>query len=171
MFAFRGPWGSSGEIPWRTVGRAACRQRGPEARLGFGTAARIWGLAEGQSPVSDPVHVVVPAEKGFRSTQRVQVHRTNRLASSDVTSVAGLPVTTVARTIIDLAGSLSAESVERVVDDALVRQLTTFPLLSGALGRNAHRGCRGGPLVRSALGLWSVNLMAALRALGVVALD
>jgi hypothetical protein len=103
------------------------------------------------------VHVLVPGEKGFRSTQRVRVHRTNRLPSSDVTSVAGLPVTTVARTIIDLAGSLSAESVERVVDDALVRRLTTVPLLSGALGRNAHRGCRGGPLVRAALGLWSVG--------------
>ena len=85
------------------------------------------------------------------------MHRTNRLTSSDVTSIAGLPITTVARTIIDLAWVMDPDSVERIVDDALVRRLTTVPLLSGAVQRNVHRGCRGGPVVRAALSLWSAG--------------
>jgi hypothetical protein len=145
------------DFPWNIKALAACLQRGPDARLAFGSAAKVWDLVDGQNPDSDYVHVVVPASRAFRSTERVEVHRSRRLTSSDVTTVGSLPVTTGARTVIDLASSLSPAAVERVVDDALVRGITTVPLLAGALKRNAHRGCRGGPAVREALSLWQAG--------------
>jgi hypothetical protein len=150
--SFEGP-----DTPWQVEALAACLQRGADARLGFATAARIWGLAEGQNATSDRLHVVVPIGRGFRSTNRVQVHRTKRLTTQDVAVYGHLPVTTVARTVIDLAASLTSTQVERVVDDAIVRELTTVPLLTGALRRNAHRGCGGGPALREALALWNVG--------------
>jgi len=156
VFALSGSWDGA-QPPWGVEALAACLQRGPEARLGFASAARIWGLADGQSAPGDRFHVLVPLSRAFRTTYRVQVHRTRRLTARDVTSFAELPVTTVARTLIDLAASMTAASVEVVVDDALVRGLTTVPLLSGALNRNAHQGCSGAPLVREALSLWGVG--------------
>ena len=145
------------EPPWHVEALAACLQRGPDARLGFATAARIWGLAEGQNATSDPLHVVVPVGQGCRNTNRVQVHRTKRLTTQDVAVFGYLPVTTVARTLLDLAASLTSTQVERAVDDALVRELTTVPLLTGALRRNAHRGCTGSTALRAALALWNVG--------------
>jgi hypothetical protein len=156
VFALHGSW-KGDDPPWAVEALAACLQRGPQARLGFASAARIWGLAAGQNTTGDRLHVVVPAARAFRDTHRVKVHRTRRLTSRDVTTYAELPVTTVSRTLIDLAASLTPTAVELVVDDALVRALTTVPLLAGALNRNAHRGCRGGPLVREALALWDVG--------------
>jgi hypothetical protein len=150
--SFEGP-----ETPWPVEALAACLQRGAEARLGFATAARIWGLAEGQNATSERLQVVVPMGRGFRNTNRVQVHRTKRLTTQDVAVYGHLPVTTVARTLIDLAASLTAAQLERLVDDALVRELTTVPLLAAALRRNAHRGCGGGPALRAALALWDVG--------------
>ena len=142
VFALHGSW-KGDDPPWAVEALAACLQRGPQARLGFASAARIWGLAAGQNTTGDRLHVVVPAARAFRDTHRVKVHRTRRLTSRDVTTYAELPVTTVSRTLIDLAASLTPTAVELVVDDALVRALTTVPLLAGALNRNAHRGCRG----------------------------
>ncbi len=153
MFVLSGSLDSD-EVPWEVEALAACLQRGRDARLGSASAARIWQLSEGQNATSDRIEVVVPAGRAFRSTNRVQVHRTRRLTSQDVTTFGGVPVTTVARTLIDLGASLSPAAVERVVDDALVRGLTTVPLLSGSLKRNAHRGCTGAGHVRAALELW-----------------
>ena len=138
VFALHGSW-KGDDPPWAVEALAACLQRGPQARLGFASAARIWGLAAGQNTTGDRLHVVVPAARAFRDTHRVKVHRTRRLTSRDVTTYAELPVTTVSRTLIDLAASLTPTAVELVVDDALVRALTTVPLLAGALNRNAHR--------------------------------
>jgi hypothetical protein len=156
VFALGDSW-EGANPPWRMEALAACLQRGTHARLAFASAARIWGLAEGQNTTSDRLQVVVPISRAFRSTQRVQVHRTNRLTTKDVATYGELPVTTVARTLVDLAGAMSPSQVERLVDDSLVRDLTTVPLLSGAVRRNSHRGCVGGPLLRATLALWEAG--------------
>ena len=46
-------------------------------------------------------------------------HHSGPLPAVDVTRVGAIPVTTVARTIIDLAGALPADAVEENLDYAL----------------------------------------------------
>lgn len=47
------------------------------------------------------------------------VHRTDRLSKLDVTTVRGIPVTSIARTLVDLGAVSDPESVEGAVDSAL----------------------------------------------------
>ena len=142
------------DVPWQVEALAACLQRGTHARLGFQSAARVWGLQCGGGPEVGRLHVVVPGPTVPRSTQRVSVHRTRRLTAADVATYVELPVTTAARTIVDLAAALPARDVERLVDDALVRGVTTVPLLSGCMGRNSRRGLAGTLALRAAIDLW-----------------
>ena len=140
---------------WEVEALATCLARGRSARLAFGTAARVWSLAEGQD--FERLHVLVPMGVHRHTDDRVEVHHTRRLANSDIAVFDRLPVTTVARTILDLATVLSADRVERLVDDALVRDLTTVPLLSASLQRNGGSGRVGTVAVRKALDEWSAG--------------
>ncbi len=142
------------DVPWQVEALAACLQRGTHARLGFQSAGRVWGLRCGGGPEAGRLHIVVPGPAAPRSTQRVSVHRTRRLTPADVTTYGELPVTTAARTIVDLAATLPVRDVERLVDDALVRGVTTVPLLSGCMGRNSRRGLAGTLALRAAIDLW-----------------
>jgi len=143
---------------WEVDALAACLSRGQSVRLAFSSAARVFGLVEGQRN-DGHVEVLAPNGKSNVSTDRVTVHRTRRLVSADVATYGVLPVTTAARTIIDLSTRLDPETIERLVDDSLVRTVTTVPLLSGCLSRNGGRGRRGSASVRSALVLWDSGVM------------
>lgn len=142
------------EVSWEVAALAACLQRGPQARLGFQSAARVWGLPR-TGPDGGRLHVVVQGTSRPRASRRVVVHRARRLTLADVTTYGELPVTTAARTIVDLASTLRSSDVEGLVDDALVRGVTTVPLLSGSIRRNGRRGLAGTLALRSAIELWS----------------
>lgn len=58
-----------------------------------------------------------------RSLRGVVVHRSLVLDPHDLTTVVGIPVTSVARTLADCSGVLSLGQLARAVDDALVRDL------------------------------------------------
>jgi very-short-patch-repair endonuclease len=85
------------------------------------------------------------------------------LPNDEVTSVDGIPVTTVPRTLLDLASVLRPDQVERPVNEAEVRRLTDPLSLTDLLERHPHRaGNRairailanlrpGGTLIRSKL--------------------
>jgi hypothetical protein len=49
------------------------------------------------------------------------VHRSKTLRPEDVTIVGGIPVTTVARTILDCAGLISRDDLERLIGEAEVQ--------------------------------------------------
>ena len=53
------------------------------------------------------------------------MHHVSDLPSVDVVMVDAIPVTTATRTLIDLAGIVSDETLEEALDDALMRRLTT----------------------------------------------
>jgi very-short-patch-repair endonuclease len=101
-----------------------------------------------------------------RRTDEVRLHlgshakrQLGLLATADLATYDRLPVTTAARTIVDLAARLDDATVERLVDDSLVRCVTTVPLLSGCLSRNSVQGRTGSGAVRSALALWERGTM------------
>ncbi|WP_328812334.1 type IV toxin-antitoxin system AbiEi family antitoxin domain-containing protein [Rhodococcus sp. NBC_00297] len=95
------------------------------------SAAVLHGL-QMWAPDLGRVHVSVNAGQGGRRTDRSHVH-TNRVAADSVTTVDGLTVTTVTRTAVDLARSLSFEAAVCVVDSALASGGTTVELLRSAV--------------------------------------
>lgn len=89
-----------------------------------------------------------------RSGGRVSPHRHEHVATlpeSDVTRIDGIRVTTVARTLIDLARTLSLRSAVVAADSALHQGLVTADGLAAQL--RAARTSRGIPRARRALAL------------------
>lgn len=110
---------------------AACLAVGPPCAASHRTAARLHGL---QLPPPERIELTV---LGDRQTRRpgVRLHRTRHLVRADLAVRAHVPVTSVARTLVDVGG----DGLGPVVDDALRRGLTTLPELRGCLDRL----CRG----------------------------
>ncbi|MGH9069150.1 MAG: DUF559 domain-containing protein, partial [Acidimicrobiales bacterium] len=90
-------------------------------------------------------------------------HRYNRIAGAtvhrsslsldrvDVDSVQGIPVTTVTRTIVDLAAVVDLDTLELVVESALRSHRTTLDHLANRLDALARRGRPGVARLRRAL--------------------
>ena len=124
------------------------------------TCLRFDGVVAGRSAAA--VHgllgfraqaLEVVTMRSFRSSpQGVIVHRTNYLPPEDVTTVGGLPVTTPARTLLDLGGLVSSKLVARAAADALVRNKVTQPLLIDQLRRAGISGRPGTAVLRVLLG-------------------
>ena len=117
--------------------RAAVVACGARAVLSHRSAAAAWAFAEEDE---ERWHVSVPLGHHPRPPG-VRVRQSRRLEPTALTVVRAVPITTPARTIIDLAGELSYEALERVVHDALVRRVTTVPqVLAEAAGLSGRRG-------------------------------
>jgi very-short-patch-repair endonuclease len=70
----------------------------------------------------------------------------------DITERDGIPVTTVARTLLDLAGIASRRELARAVDTA--ERLQLFDLASVEEGLSRARGRRGAAALREAIAGW-----------------
>ena len=79
------------------------------------------------------------------------VHETRALSDIDGTLRHGIPVTTLARTIFDLAGFVGPRTLDLAIENALRRRLTTFGELATTLDRLARRGRVGTVNLREAL--------------------
>ena len=104
----------------------------------------------GKLPASADVHVAVPPDHSGRSSVAV-VHRSRDLAPRWVTTVGGLPVTTIERTMLDVAATVFRRRFAEVLDDALDRRLTTWDAMSICLSAHARRGRPGVATLRHAL--------------------
>ena len=115
----------------RVEGRwmAAVLACGEGAVLSHQTAPAVWELRRVGSGV---IHVTVPGDPGRKQREGIRVHRSVTLTERDVTRVRGLPVTTVARTIIDLSRTLSRDELEELVHRADDRGLVDFRDLRAA---------------------------------------
>lgn len=132
---------------------------GPGSVVGRRSAARIDHLTTRFGDVIDIVQPEASVPKAKPRTSR----RTSRLPEQHVTVVDGFPVTTIERTLFDLAGLTSRQRrrrgwiyvsearVERLVDDALVRNRTTVAKLTRVFIELAGRGRPGTTLMRRLL--------------------
>ena len=94
---------------------------GPCAVISHDSALALYDLSD---LLPNEIHVIVPRTVSRRHPG-LRLH-TNRLEPGDVTYYDGLPVTTVSRTIVDMAASgLSEELVWQAAAEALRRGLTT----------------------------------------------
>jgi hypothetical protein len=83
----------------------------PQAVASHSTAAWLWGIA---SPATT-IHITAPTRRHTRRGLRIhyaQLTENDRDVSDEI------PVTSVARTLLDLAGMVSSEQIQRVVDRA-----------------------------------------------------
>ena len=112
-----------------------------------GSAAWLHGMR--RVAVTHPVHVTVPRGGGVRSVGGVRRHATRQLEAVDVIVVQGVAATSVARTLIDLAGHLPPLALLAVLDDALCGNERHRPHVH-ARARALTRGRAGvGALVRA----------------------
>src|SRR3954466_1861865 len=110
---------------------AAVIAGGQGARLSHVDAASLWGFYEARAAA---VHVTVLHR---RRVNGIILHRTRRLDPTDVTERHGIPVTTVARTFVDLTECLSEDRLLRALREAEFGRLLDLDALTAAVER-AH---------------------------------
>jgi hypothetical protein len=116
-------------VGWWHAALLAC---GDGAVLSHSTAAAHWALM----PELGPVVHVTPASRRGHATTGIATHRPPARAE-EVTRHEGIPVTTVARTVVDLAWQLGKGRLAEVVDRALLLRLYDHKQMQAALDR-AH---------------------------------
>jgi very-short-patch-repair endonuclease len=110
--------------------------------LSHASAGACWGFL----PWTGRFEVVTrPGDGGPRRFGDLLVCR-SQLLEGDVTRLHGLPITTAARTVIDLAAHLSAADTAKAFREALRLRVTTIDLLAVALAH--HPTARGTRLLR-----------------------
>ncbi len=100
---------------------AAVLACGPSAVVSHRSAARLWAVV-GDSVRPPAVEVIVRGCVRVRSG--VRVRRIATLDEGEVTRLVGIPMTTPARTVYDLAAVVRPRTLERAVAEALARGLT-----------------------------------------------
>ncbi len=120
---------------------------GEGAAISHEAAARLHGLDGFESEV---VSITV-SRRGMKVPAPWIVLRTAPIEPADATTVAGLRVTTVHKTLIDLGAAASDPAVEAALESALRRGLTSIPYLRKRLAANAGRGRRGCATLRRLL--------------------
>jgi hypothetical protein len=117
---------------------AAALAYSPDGVLSHRSAGVAWGLLRSNAATID-----VTVGLGGRSARPgVRLHRTRSLPADEVTTLDGLPITTPARTLLDLAAAgLRDRALEAALDAAEITGLLDFADLHRLLAR--HRGRRG----------------------------
>lgn len=123
------------ELEDETVALLAC---GPTAMLSHHSAATLWGLRPGRAC---PIHVTVAIGQHHRRPAGVIVHRSRLLEPRDIAIERGLPVTSPARTMLDIAATLPERDLGYILAEGLHKRLLTEGTLLEILPRSGrHTG-------------------------------
>jgi hypothetical protein len=133
-------------ISWRGRLRAAILSCGPKALISHRTAAALNNLKRGGG---GKIHVTVPGG-GHEDRDGIVLHRVRRIAPADIASVDGIPVTSVARTTLDMAAIVKADVLDDILEAA--ERNNTFDLT--AMLKVCGRGRRGSKALKRALSLY-----------------
>jgi very-short-patch-repair endonuclease len=119
-----------------TAALLAC---GEGALLSHHSAVTLWALRPG---LARPIHVTLIGDRGCPRLVGVTVHRSLTITSRDIRIHEGLPVTSPARTLLDVAPSLPDRDVERLVDEGVfARRIVTLGEIADVLARaGGHPG-------------------------------
>ncbi len=124
---------------------AAVLAVGDGAALSHRSAAGLWDLSSVRAKPD-----VTTARRGRRAPAGIDLHRTRWLPPEHVTVLEGIPVTTVERTLADLAAVVSPGRLERAIAVAEARAIVDVDLL---LACARHRP--GARAIRSLLAEWT----------------
>jgi very-short-patch-repair endonuclease len=116
----------------------------PGAVLTHRTAGQLWGIVP-RSPIAPEV----TRPTSFRARPGIRGHQA-ALPTDEIEEVGGIRVTSVSRTLFDLAAVSSERQLERAMNEANVRRLTSRLSLPQLLER--YPGRRGAVNLRGLLG-------------------
>jgi hypothetical protein len=115
---------------------AAVLACGAGAVLSYRSAAAWWGLLH-----TEQERVDVTSPHGRHAIAGVRRHQARSLAPHDTTTHEGMPITSVARTLLDLAATVRPDRLERALAQAERLQLYDQAAIADVLSRsNGHRG-------------------------------
>jgi hypothetical protein len=115
------------------------------------------------------IDVTTPTSR--RGAPGIRLHRSRSLTARDATNHQGIAITTVARTLLDLAATVQPHRLERALAQAERLRLYDHHAIEDVLaGANGHRGttpltkatAREPKLTRSELEAWFLNLVRAI---------
>ena len=110
---------------------------GEGAVLSHRSAGALWQLLP--HPAHDrAVDVTVPIRHS-KGRSGIRVHTVERLGGDERTRFKGIPITTPARTLLDLAAELHPRALEQAASEADRRHLTTRSGLAALLARHPGR--------------------------------
>lgn len=124
---------------------AAVLACGPNAVLSHRSAAGAWGLR----PTARARIEVTTTDRGRRGPPAIELHRVRHLDARDTTRLRAIPITTVARTLVDLAGILDPDALADAMHEAEVKRLLDVEAVEAAIDR--ANGRRGTTALRAAL--------------------
>lgn len=125
---------------------AAVLAVGPGAVLSHRDAAGLHGLRP-----ANHARIDVSTRGRARTSPKITVHRTRVLAADDVTSIAGIPVTTVARTLVDLAGAVPRDHLAKAIKEAERQRTFDLRAIRAAMARTRGRTGRGHQALKQAI--------------------
>ncbi len=108
---------------------AAVRACGDRALLAGRAAARLFDLSKRGAP---PPELITPTQ---RRVPGVRTRRSRRIDPREAITWKGIPVTAVARTLVDVAAELPTDEMARVCHEAQVRYGTTPDEIEAVLDR------------------------------------
>lgn len=125
---------------------AAVLAVGDDAVLSHRSAARQWGLRPWSGAFFE---LSIPSDRGRKAQRDLRVHRLIALHAWEITEDDGLPLTTPARTLLDLAAVVPAHQLRRAVERA--EQLEIYDHRAVLRVLAAHPGRPGSPALTSLL--------------------
>lgn len=129
---------------WHQRVLAGVLATGPQALASHRTAAALWGLPHARR---SSVEVLVP--RGIGAHHRLaRQHETRHLTGHDVDLQDRIPVTSVERTVVDLAAVVPMGPLARLLDDVHELELSSFRRIDEFLDRMPTRGRRGVAVLR-----------------------
>jgi very-short-patch-repair endonuclease len=96
---------------------AAVYSCGDEALAGYRAAGKLWGILRGSQPIE------VTAPRGCKPKKGFVLHRSRLIHEEDRALIDNIPVTSLARTLVDLADVLSEERLANAVHEAEIQGL------------------------------------------------
>ena len=129
-----------------THAMAAVLAYAPRGLLSHHSAGVLWRICR---PPFCRIHVTVAGDSGVHSRNGVHAHRCRDLDPADSTRHECIPVTSPARTLLDLAAHLPEKELARATEEAQVHHLVTDDSLNEQFQRHPHH--RGTAALRKAI--------------------
>ena len=126
---------------------AAVLDAPPGAAASHHTAAALWGLPGFM--LTPQYHVLIPKQGVPKRTRVSVVHFQQDLPLSEILVKDGVPITSPALTLFNLAAVLHPAKAERTVDAALARHLVSAARFRDLVRRLAKRGRNGSRVART----------------------
>jgi very-short-patch-repair endonuclease len=108
---------------------AAVYACGPEALASHRAAGGLWGILRPAQPIE------VTAPRGRKPRAGIVVHRSRHIDDEDRANIDNIPVTSVARTLVDLADVLPEKHLANAVHEAEVLRLFDLTKIERVLER------------------------------------